>query len=62
LKELITSGAVPSLQVVDTEGRHPLNLAVQGQHMDTVQVGRGRRRGKGHQVGYKEGKGQQARN
>lgn len=38
LKELLVSGKVPSVRVVDAEGRTPLNLAVHSQSIPTLQV------------------------
>jgi hypothetical protein len=42
LRELLaTEAAVPSLKVVDAEGAHVLNLAIQHQQQEVVQVSAG---------------------
>lgn len=38
LKELLISGKVPSVRVVDAEGRTPLNIAVHSLSIPTIQV------------------------
>mmetsp|Transcript_37449 Transcript_37449/g.83334 ORF Transcript_37449/g.83334 Transcript_37449/m.83334 type:complete len:429 (-) Transcript_37449:478-1764(-) len=38
LRELLTSGAVTSLRVVDSQGRTPMNLAVTEEHMEVIKV------------------------
>lgn len=39
LQQLVSSGAVRSLKVVDSEGNHCLNLAIKNKQQEVVQVG-----------------------
>jgi ankyrin repeat protein len=43
LKQLLSSGEVPSIKVLDSRGRTALNIAVTEEHLEVVEV-RGRKR------------------